>query len=91
MARPVCRKCSKPIPKLTESIDFWHNREDAPRSKAEAEQRTNLQVTAVRYWPGGKMRSMYVWNGESYAFCFRHFCSTDCAAMFGMLMADKGA
>lgn len=91
MTRPRCLFCSALIPKKTESVEFWHNAEDAPTSMEECRRRTNHEVVSLRYWPSGKVRSFSTWDGKSFDPRFGHFCKGECAAMFGWRMADRGA
>lgn len=90
MSRPSCLNCGKPIAKRTETVGFWHNREDAPRSLDDCKRRTNAQVVSVRYWPDGKVQQFTTWDGRSYDPRFGHFCRNECAGLFAWKAANKG-
>lgn len=91
MTRPRCLNCGAGIRKKTETVGFWQNAEDAPRSLDECRQRTNAQIVSVRYWPSGQVMQFSTWDGESYAPIYGHFCKGECAGLFAWKMANKGA
>jgi hypothetical protein len=99
MSRPHCLNCGKPIPKKTESHDFWVSRwQSAPRTREEAQRLTNHQIVSIRYGisphtgEGGVryVSSFSTWDGESYNPCYGHFDSGECAKMFAYRVANRG-
>jgi hypothetical protein len=87
--RPTCANCKKPLAKKVESHSFWVDADDAPRSKAECQRRTNHSVVSVRYWPNGKVRRFSAWDGVSFK--EGPFCSDLCGRQFGLWAWTLGA
>lgn len=84
---PLCRCCGKPVPKKT-VWKSWMKYEDAPKTKAEAAARSNLQLVSASvhsYHADGSepfIFSATYWDGESYQWD-GHFHAQSCAAEFG--------
>jgi hypothetical protein len=60
-----------------------------PRTKAECQRYTNHPITSVRrHYDGETIGSFNTWDGESYERRFKFFCTVNCAAKFGQIMAE---
>jgi hypothetical protein len=103
--QPLCRNCAKPIPKYTTTAYFGGiglrgSRQDAPRSKAEAQSLVNEQVISIKWsrladddYAAKKIGHDFIWavglwDGETYT--DDTFCKQTCAVAFAYKCAENG-
>ena len=93
--RPRCRCCGRLMPKATGSLyfqDYGEGRADhivvkaLPRTLAEAQTFTNLQVISIRRDHTGGVYGAGTWDGESWTDDL--FCKVACAERFGRMAAS---
>jgi hypothetical protein len=101
---PRCRYCAKKLKKLTRPLYFGRARDSndgwsqdfkaKPRTPQEAQRFSNQVIVSASYsTPPEGERYIYKassWDGESYEKRHGYFCSINCAANMGQLMASKG-
>ena len=101
--RPRCQHCQKLLRPYTTHISFRNLPPDQlPKTKAEAQRRTNLRITSVergtvfdeKSWSNKRretLSSVNVWDGETFN-GYPHigkaplFCGVNCAARYGVQM-----
>lgn len=86
-----CRCCGKKLPKFTLYMDFGPDPDKWPRTREDANRRTNQKI--VHYlWSGPKedrrIARVSLWDGETYR--GGYFCTTQCAVDFAFLFAEEG-
>lgn len=98
MSRPRCLCCGKPLAKHTQTLEFRVPNNSArvisgidasPRTKAEAQRYTNLEIVSVRRGLE-TIHSVGVWDGTSYGLSGEGlFCTGRCAQDYGIVAAKR--
>lgn len=65
-------------------------RDQWPKTKAECQRHSNQQVVSVKYDRQRNITSFGEWDGESYDCAAGVFCTTGCAAAFGLAAYRAG-
>ncbi|UWQ77593.1 hypothetical protein K3725_09680 [Leisingera sp. S132] len=89
--QPHCRYCGAKLRKWIEWVEFGPKAEDQPRTKEEANRRTNRKIVHYTWGgPEGDRRIVRVstWDGERYQ--GGYFCKIQCAVDFAFLFAEQG-